>query len=328
MNIINKYTSLFLKDLENLPAGRGPENLYEPCRYILQSGGKRIRPVLTLIAAGICGEKPEEAIPAALSVELIHNFTLVHDDIMDQADARRGMPSVHRKWDMPTAILSGDMLYAEAFKQLLRYSENDAVNKHRLSLLFQTLVEAIQLVCEGQALDIEFEKAKSVSTDQYIRMIEGKTSALISCSLALGGIVAGSDDGKTDSLRKLGTAIGLAFQVQDDLLDVVADPEKFGKTRGGDIREGKKTFPLLTALERCNEIERKELHRLMDHDLMSESDVQKVIHLFNKTDAIKYTSRTVNSYYKQSFDLLNQFDDSEYKRDLTSLIHFLKNRDF
>ncbi len=328
LNIIDKYTPLLLNDLDKLPAEKGPENLYEPCRYILQSGGKRLRPVFTLVAAGICGEEPERAIPAALSVELIHNFTLVHDDIMDQADARRGIASVHKKWDMPTAILSGDMLYVEAFKQLLRYGEDDATDKQRLSLLFQTLLTAIQLVCEGQALDISFEKKKRVSTDQYLQMIEGKTSALISCSLVLGGIVAGADNDETDLLQQLGTAIGLAFQVQDDLLDVVADPEKFGKVRGGDIREGKKTFPLLIALERCNEMERKELHRLMDNDRMSESDVKKVIQLFNETDAIKYTSEKVHSYYNQSFDLLNQFVDSEFKRDLTDLINFLKNRDF
>jgi len=328
VNIIDKYTTLIQGELQNLLADKEPDILYEPCRYILQSGGKRIRPVLTLIAAGICEDEPEIAIPAALSIELIHNFTLVHDDIMDQAEARRGIQSVHRKWDMPTAILAGDMLYAEAFKQLLRYNDNKAIDKQRLSLLLQTLLKAIQAVCEGQALDIEYEQKKAITTDQYLQMIEGKTSALISCSLALGAIAAGASNDKTDSLRQLGIAIGLAFQIQDDLLDVVADPEKFGKTKGGDIREGKKTFPLLIALERCNEIESKELHRLMDLEQMSESDVQKVIHLFSKTDAINYTSQKVNAFYKDSFDLLNQFDDSEYKRDLTILINFLKNRDF
>jgi geranylgeranyl diphosphate synthase type II len=328
LNIIEKYVPLIEKHIQQIPLGETPASLYDPCRYILGNGGKRIRPVLTLLGAGLCGGSVERAIPAALSVELIHNFTLVHDDIMDEADSRRGKPSIHKKWNKPAAILAGDLLYAEAFRQLLTYAEDGSITKSDFSNLIETLLHSIQTVCEGQAMDMEFETIDDVTTDQYLTMIEGKTSALISGALVMGAIVEAASRKQVVSLKELGKELGMAFQIQDDLLDVIADPEKFGKTKAGDIREGKKTYLLLLAQERCNEIQRNELHRLIASKQMSDSDVDRVIAIFEETDAIRLTQQKVNKYYQNVSVLLEPFDDSVYKEDLVSLMNFLKNRDF
>lgn len=328
MNIINKYVPLINKHLQEIPFGDEPASLYDPCRYILENGGKRIRPILTLISAGLCGSDINHALPAALSMELIHNFTLVHDDIMDDADSRRGNPSIHRKWNKSTAILAGDLLYAEAFNQLLYYADDPDIDKKQFFSLYQTLLKSIRIVCEGQAMDMDYESADTVTTDQYLKMVEGKTSALLSGSLAMGGIIGSGNDKQMDSLRKLGLELGLAFQIQDDLLDVVADPDKFGKIKGGDIREGKKTYLLLLAFERCNESQRNELHRLIHQKQMTNSDVEKTIALFEKTETIHLTEKKVSEYYQNVFNHLDTFDDSEYKVELVSLLNFLKHRDY
>jgi len=189
-------------------------------------------------------------------------------------------------------------------------------------------LHSIQTVCEGQAMDMDFETINNVTTDQYLKMIEGKTSALLSGALVMGAIVGAGNHQQVDSLKKLGNELGMAFQIQDDLLDVVADPEKFGKTKAGDIREGKKTYLLLLAQERCNEIQRNELHRLISLKQMSDSDVDRVIGIFEEADVIRLTQRKVNKYYQNVLVLLEPFDDSIYKEDLISLMNFLKTRDF
>jgi geranylgeranyl diphosphate synthase, type II len=328
LDIISKYVPLINKHLLEIPFGDEPASLYDQCRYILENGGKRIRPILTLIGAGLCGTDIQRAIPAALSVELIHNFTLIHDDIMDDAESRRGKPSIHIKWNKSAAILAGDLLYAEAFNQLLCYTDDPAIDKNRLSKLYHTLLESIRTVCEGQAMDMEYESKAIVTTDQYLNMIKGKTSALLSGSLVMGGIIGSGNNEQIDTLKKLGIELGLAFQIQDDLLDVIADPDKFGKIRGGDIREGKKTYLLLLAFEKCNETQQDELLRLINQKQMSESDVDKVIELFEETDTIQSTKQMVSKNYQKVYDLINTFDDSEYKEELVSLLNFLRNRDY
>lgn len=330
LNIFDKYLPIIDQYLQELPFHEEPSSLYDPCRYILQNGGKRIRPLLTLLGAGICGNKEavDKAIPAAVSVELIHNFTLIHDDIMDDADSRRGKPSIHKKWNLSTAILAGDLLHTEAFIQLTKLGHHSTVSKHQYAALHQTLLESIKTVCEGQAMDMEFENSDQVHTDHYLKMIDGKTSALLSGSLAMGGIIGSGSDTQIDHLKQVGTKMGMAFQVQDDLLDVTADPEKFGKTRGGDIREGKKTYLLLLALEQTSEKQKKELIRLTKQYYLSDSDVEKVIEIYQQSGVIKKTEEQVHSYYQNVLSLLNSFDDSIYKTDLVSLLNFLKNRDF
>lgn len=326
MKLVGNYTERIEERLKQIPFKSKPASLYEPCRYVLEGGGKRFRPLLTLLSAGLCSGDLDEAMPAALSVELIHNFTLVHDDIMDGADSRRGRPSVHKKWDMPTAILAGDLLYAEAFDQLSLYG-GDSAGSPIYSRLNQTLIHAIRTVCEGQALDMELEKTGDVTLESYLEMISGKTSALISGALVMGAIVASASSEQIDLLERLGDRIGLAFQMQDDLLDVTADPDKFGKMRGGDIMEGKKTCLYVLARQRGSETQRKELHKKVHLQQITERDVDQVIGLYEETGALDAAAESVEQCYLQAVELTEQFDDSVYKEDLLTLLNFLHNRD-
>ncbi len=223
---------------------RTPEVLYAPIRYVLHGGGKRVRPVLVQLVAQAYGIPPSTSQPVALAAEVFHNFTLVHDDIMDQADARRGRPTVHVKWDESTAILVGDWLMG-CTTRLLRQS--DASTEALLDVYHPTM----DALCEGQALDTDFETRDAVSVSDYMRMIDGKTGALIAACMAWGGIVGEAPANEQTQLHEAGMAVGRAFQIQDDLLDVIADHDDWGKAIGGDLQVGKKTFVTLTALERA-----------------------------------------------------------------------------
>lgn len=223
---------------------RTPEVLYAPIRYVLQGGGKRVRPVLVQLVAQAYGTPPSTSQPVALAAEVFHNFTLVHDDIMDQADARRGRPTVHVKWDESTAILVGDWLMG-CTTRLLRQS--DAPTEALLDVYHPTM----DALCEGQALDTDFETRDAVSVDDYMRMIDGKTGALLAACMAWGGVVGGAPANEQAQLHEAGRAVGRAFQIQDDLLDVIADHDDWGKAIGGDLQVGKKTFVTLTALEQA-----------------------------------------------------------------------------
>lgn len=322
MNFIKPYVTLIESELEQLNFPERPTSLYEPQRYIISSSGKRIRPVLALMGCGLCGEEIEKAIPAALAVELVHNFTLIHDDIMDQAEVRRGSPSVHIRWDESTAILSGDSLFVQAILQLQKLSP-DADYKQANKIF----LEGINHVCEGQALDMEFERRMDVSTDEYLEMISGKTAALLSVSLQLGGLAANASHDQLGQLRQLGESLGLAFQVQDDLMDVTADPEKFGKKRGGDISEGKKTFLMVKTLESCDRSEREWLTGSLKERPLQSQDIQNVLNLYKKYNVIESAETLLHKYYEKAAHALNLFGDSNYKQDLQQLINYLKRRD-
>lgn len=322
MDFIKPYASLVESELEQLNLPEKPVSLYEPQRYILSGAGKRIRPILSLMGCGLCGEEIDKAIPAALAVELVHNFTLIHDDIMDQAEVRRGKPTVHLRWDPSTAILSGDSLFVQSISQLQKLSED--VDYKLANKIF---LEGINHVCEGQALDMEFEKRMDVSTGEYLEMISGKTAALLSASLQLGGVAANASKEQLKNLQQLGESLGLAFQVQDDLMDVTADPEKFGKKQGGDISEGKKTFLMVKTLESCNADERKWLTDLLLHRPLQSKDVQDVLKLYEMYNVTEAAELLLKKYYEKAIQNLNQFGDSNYKQDLQQLINYLKRRD-
>jgi geranylgeranyl diphosphate synthase type II len=323
LNFIQSYASLIENELGRLGLPDKPSTLYEPQRYILSGKGKRVRPVLSLLACGLCGAKPEQAIHAGLAVELIHNFTLIHDDIMDQADSRRGNETVHKKWDISTAILSGDGMFVQACMQLQMMP--DYVDLKQANEIF---LNGINHVCEGQALDMEFADRNDVHANEYLEMIGGKTAALISVSLMLGALAAGAGEEKVEKLNQLGLSLGLAFQIQDDLLDVVADPDKFGKKQGGDILEGKKTFLMVKTLEACTKEERTWLLTCLNSGNISSEDVKEVISLYNKYGITEFTKTEVDRYYGNAEEILLSFDDSTYKQDLNKLITFLKNREF
>ena len=326
MDFITPYARLIEQRLQTLNWPDSPESLYEPQRYIIRNGGKRIRPIFTLMACGLCGGKTEDALPAATAVELIHNFTLLHDDIMDQADSRRGNPTVHIKWDVSTAILAGDGMFVNGLSELLYYSDklNDTNKYSRLNRIF---LDAIRLVCEGQALDMEFADRNDVTTDEYLHMIGGKTAQLLSASLRMGGIVAGASENELDSLNTFGMSAGLAFQIQDDLLDVIGDPEKFGKIPMGDIRECKKTYLMLLTLERCSIEEREILNNWLQKKQLTDDETDAVMQYFKKYSVMDTASELMNQYYEKAKESLKPFADSKYKADLLNVLIYLQNRE-
>ena len=300
-----------------------PALLYDPVRYTLSLGGKRLRFCLTLLSAGICGGKPEEATSAAHAIEMLHNFTLLHDDIMDGAETRRGKPSVYKKWGISNAILSGDIMFVKAFELLGEYR-----NHQRYSDIIDIFVKASRDVCEGQSYDMEFEERDDVTVDEYLNMIRGKTASLIRGALLVGGAVADADEYALQKLERLGNEIGIAFQIQDDLLDVIGDPQKFGKDIGSDIREGKKTYLILLALQRCNNREKMWLTHKMRNNILSESDIKKIELLLQKYGVIEITKKKIDYHFKRAFEIISTFEDCKYNRDIAKLIEYVQKRDF
>ena len=304
-----------------------PVTLYEPFEYALEAGGKRIRPLLTALAAGMCGGEIKHSLPAALAVEILHNFTLVHDDIMDSADTRRGKPSVYAKWDENVAILSGDVMFAGAMQQLNFYGEASDYSKKEYAELNAIFLRAIVTVCEGQALDMEFVQRPSVSQEEYIEMISGKTAALLSAAMQMGAISAHAALEQIDIFAQVGLDLGIAFQIQDDLLDATADPIKFGKRPGGDIFEGKKTYLTILALERGNKTQNTIIQSTLDAESASEEAVTKVLSIMKELNVFEDVAAKVASHYETSVSLIQAFPESEFKKELLNLLTFLKNRD-
>ncbi len=277
--------------LAGLPLPEEPAALYGPVRYVLAGGGKRLRPALVLLAAETFGAPTERALPAALAVEVFHNFTLVHDDIMDHAPARRGRPSVHVVWDESTAILAGDLLMGLAY-DLLAQTETD-----RLGAIVRRFHRMVMRLCEGQALDEQFETDGAVTVARYLDMIDRKTGALIELALVLGGLVGGADDAALGALADAGRAWGRAFQIQDDLLDLTADDDRWGKTIGGDLLEGKKTYLLLRTLERAEGDEHAWFHRIVTGGGLPEAEIGEARRRMRRLGVLGEARETVLRYY-------------------------------
>lgn len=279
--------------INSLDWEKQPVGLYSPIAYALSSGGKRIRPLLTLLGASVFGADPLKAVPAALAIEIFHNFTLLHDDVMDNAPLRRGKPSVHAKWDDNTAILSGDQMLIEAYKQLTLLPVS--VLPDVLRVFNQMGTE----ICEGQQLDVDFQSKENVSEEEYICMIRRKTSVLLGSALQIGAIIAGADEQAQQSLCEYGINLGLAFQIQDDLLDIYGDPATFGKAIGGDILEGKKTFAYIAALHAASPSQRKQLVQLLQSHPDSAMDkIQAVTQLYDQL-GVKQSCEEAVGFYTQ-----------------------------
>ncbi|MBQ9286030.1 MAG: polyprenyl synthetase family protein [Bacteroidaceae bacterium] len=255
MKTYNELLALFNKALASMPLDRRPVGLYEPVRYELSLGGKRVRPVLMLMTYNLYRDDVETIMPVALGLETYHNYTLLHDDVMDNADMRRGKPTVHKVWNENAAILSGDSMLVLAYRLVCQ--TDDRHLRPVLDLFTETALE----IGEGQQYDLEFETRSDVAEEEYIEMIRLKTSVLLACAMKLGAILADAPGDDAGQLYKFGENLGLAFQLQDDLLDVYGDPLTFGKNIGGDILEGKKTFMLINALRQADEHQRAELER-------------------------------------------------------------------
>ncbi|SMO36517.1 polyprenyl synthetase family protein [Gracilimonas mengyeensis] len=330
MSKTNLHTQLLEKietGLKALDLPGSPVSLYEPYRYALSVGGKRIRPILALVSCGLCKGKVDDALPAALALEILHNFTLVHDDIMDSAETRRGEPSVYKKWSEDVAILSGDVMFADAYKQLAFYGHSEEYSKEEFAAIHDVFTQSVITVCEGQALDMEFVDRDSVTRDEYLEMISGKTAALISGALEMGAIAAHASTEQREQLASLGVEMGLAFQIQDDLLDATANPEKFGKRPGGDIFEGKKTYLTIFALERANTSQQQLIRQVLDENEPTQERVDHVLDTMKELNVLDDVAAQVQKHYQKAGELLHSFADSEYKQELQNLLNFLQNRD-
>lgn len=298
-----------------------PEKLYEPIRYIMSLGGKRIRPVLTLMAADLFKGDIQEAMPAALAIETFHNFTLIHDDIMDNAPLRRGKQTVHEKWGVNNAILSGDVMMVEANKHL------SMLNNEVLKDALNTFNATAQGVCEGQQLDMEFEEQETVSIKSYIHMIRLKTAVLVGGAMKLGAQVAGASAMEAEQLYKFGENLGIAFQLQDDILDVYGDPDKFGKQVGGDIIANKKTLLLLKLKELANKNDLLELEQQSINKDYGDK-IKNTTALYNDYNIRELASMEMRNYSDQAFDALNSLKiQEERKAELFKLATLLMNRE-
>lgn len=307
MNSINHYREEFLAHLKTSIAVKEPQNLYEPIDYILQLGGKRLRPVLTLIAADLFGGDYRKALPAAAAVEVFHNFSLVHDDIMDNASLRRGKATVHQKWNSNIAILSGDAMLISAYRLLESYPPDTFA---ALAKLFsKTALE----VCEGQQWDMDFETQTQVSIPQYLQMIRYKTAVLVGAALQMGAIIAGTSVENQELIYDFGVTIGLAFQLQDDYLDTFGD-EAFGKKIGGDILENKKTILYLKALALADEAQRNTL--IAQYATTEESDekIAIVTQLFRQTGAAEAVRDEITRTTDEALNILGHITISDENR--------------
>ncbi len=321
MNTLAEYSQFFEEKLQQQSFPNQPENLYDPLRYFMTLGGKRLRPLLTLMGAELFGIHAEQALPAAIAVEYFHNFSLIHDDIMDEAPLRRTQPTIHTKWNLPIAILSGDVLLVKAYQEIAK--QNPDVIPSLLDLFNRTAVE----VCEGQQLDMDFEKRSSVHQDEYIEMIRLKTSVLLGCALEMGAIVAHASKEDCENLYLFGVEIGVAFQIQDDILDLYADPDKFGKQVGGDVMVNKKTLLLLKAFELANEAQTEQLNRLLlEKDV--EKKVKEVRQLFDLLEVRSAAKLEMEKHYQKAMIALEAIQtEQEKKKPLLEMAHFLFHRE-
>ena len=321
MNILH-YQKEFLNYLESKDWIAEPKNLYEPIDYILKLGGKRIRPVLTLMACDIFSGNFKKALPAALAVEVFHNFTLVHDDIMDAAPLRRGKATVHEQWDTNTGILSGDAMLILAYQYFENYEP--IVFKKLAKLFSKTALE----VCDGQQLDVDFETRNDVTIPEYINMIRLKTSVLVAAALQMGAIVAETSEANAQLMYDFGLNLGLAFQLQDDYLDTFGDPETFGKQIAGDIIENKKTFLFLKCMAIANEEDQQKLAFFFKQKLEDNSiKIAEVTRIFELYEIPALVKEQINDYTEKAFKTLEGMKiDAQSKQNLKNFGLWLMNR--
>lgn len=309
------------KEIKGHSFGAQPQSLYEPIRYIMALGGKRLRPLLVQLAYSLYKNDAEKITPYAVAVEAFHNFTLLHDDIMDNAPLRRGKKTVHEKWNVNTAILSGDVMLVKVYDMFL------SLPQHQLKEVLQAFNQCAAEVCEGQQWDMEFETRKKVTEAEYIEMIRLKTAVLLGFSLELGAILADAAPSQREALRNIGTQMGIGFQLKDDLLDVYAAQEKFGKQVGGDIIANKKTFLLIKALQLAKGKTKTELLKwLAAKKFNATKKVKAITAIYDSLSIRELTEKKINSYFENTFAALYQLPDSEGKSNLTAFARDLINR--
>ncbi len=324
MKTADEILSMVNEFLANLPYERKPKSLYEPIRYVLSMGGKRIRPTLMLLGYNLFKDNPEKILMNAVALETYHNYTLLHDDLMDNADLRRGHETVHKKWDANTAILSGDSMLVLAYERMAQCDE-----KHLAKVLKLFTTTALE-IGEGQQFDMEFENRNDVKEEEYIEMIRLKTSVLLACALKMGAILADASDEDAENLYKFGEQIGLAFQLQDDYLDVYGDTKVFGKEIGGDITSNKKTYMLINAFNLADEAQRAELQKWVDaEDFDRKEKVAAVTRLYNEIGIDKMAQDKIAYYFEQSKKYLDAVNvPAERKEELAKYAQKMMKRQY
>ena len=306
---IEKYQLSFLEYLKEYSISKEPKGLYDPIKYILNLGGKRLRPVLTLLTTEIYNCDHKESLNAALSIEVFHNFSLVHDDIMDDAPLRRGQKTVHEKWNLNTGILSGDAMLIMAYQLFENYSP------HTFQALAKLFSKTALEVCEGQQYDVDFETRNDVSISEYLKMIEFKTAVLVGAAMKMGAIVAKASEKDQNAIYDFGLNLGIAFQLQDDYLDAFGDPETFGKQVGGDIIENKKTYLFLKAMKFSTQEDKIKLVSLFSLNLEdNEAKINTVKDIFNSSGASEATRQEIKNYTNKAFLVLETLNISEEKK--------------
>ncbi|NBC82549.1 MAG: polyprenyl synthetase family protein [Bacteroidetes bacterium] len=300
-----------------------PKELYEPLHYTFQNGGKRLRPALTLLSCNIFSDQVDMALPAALAIEVFHNFTLLHDDVMDKADIRRGKPTIHKKWNENVAILSGDVMMIKAYDLLLETDEKV------LPEILKVFNETATQICEGQQLDMNFESRTDVTIQEYLRMIELKTSVLLACAMKIGGIIGGAGTNDSHKLYEFGRKLGMSFQLQDDLLDTYSDPHKFGKRIGGDIVANKKTFLLLSALEKADKNKKNQLLHLLNSNDDEQEKIEQVKNIFDDLGIKEITQQKIMLFFNEAVAAFESLEVSKNdKTELLDLAHQMVKRDY
>lgn len=308
MKTADEFLQLINRYLDSLPYDRKPASLYAPIKYVLSMGGKRIRPTLMLLAYNLFKDDPEKILSSACALETYHNYTLLHDDLMDNADVRRGQPTVHKKWNANLAVLSGDSMLVLAYQ---RMTECDSHLAEVLRLFTETALE----IGEGQQMDMEFETRNDVREEEYIEMIRLKTSVLLACAMKIGALLADAPADDADNLYRFGEKIGLAFQLQDDYLDVYGDPAVFGKAIGGDIVSNKKTYMLINAFNRADNAQRAELERwIRATDFDRQEKVKAVTGLYDEMGIDRLAQQKIAGYFNESKTYLDRVDVSDERK--------------
>ena len=314
--------------IDKLLVPNKPEEVYRAAHHLIKVGGKRLRPYLVLKSSELMGGDPEIALPYAAAVEMFHTFTLVHDDIMDNDSLRRGSPTVHTKWGVPLAIVSGDLLFAKVYSAMLEPSRSGKISKERVVSCLESLTNAAVTLSEGQALDTMQSNVGDVSEEDYIYMVGGKTSALFRTCAEVGCIVGGGSEAEVSRLGSFAWDAGIAFQIVDDILGVTADEATLGKPVGSDVREGKKTLITIKALEEASPEERKVLEKALGIHDASTSDIDEAMNVLESTGAIAYAEKVAAEYTKKAMSAIAAFPDSEAKEDLVELVGYFTKRSY
>jgi len=308
-------------------SGQEPEPLEKASLHLIEAGGKRLRPYMTIKACEAVGGRAEDAVPFAAAVEFLHNFTLVHDDVMDHDDLRRGKPTVHKVYGMPMAILAGDLLYAKVYEVIVR-NRPSGMSPERLLESIDKITEATLLLCQGQALDISFPRASDVTVDDYVHMVGAKTSALFRACAQVGALAGGGSDEQVNALGSFAWDAGVAFQIEDDILGVTADEETLGKPVGSDLREGKKTLINIHALENATEEQRKLLNRAFGVEGASHEDIEAVVKTLEEVGSIAYAKNVADKYITRAFKMLDVIPDTPAKDELKTLVEYFVKREY